>query len=52
MRGTKEEVEYRIGVKISVLKERSVQECLNCKRPKCTTCPISEEDDDERRIQE
>lgn len=33
---------YHRGVKGTNFKTRSIQECLNCKRPICTGCPISE----------
>ena len=31
-----------IGVRVSSLKERKVQQCLTCTRPKCNGCPKSE----------
>ena len=32
-----------MGVKMFGLKDRSIQECLNCKKPKCNCCPTYEE---------
>ena len=32
-----------IGVRVSSLKERKVQQCLTCKRPECNGCPKTEE---------
>lgn len=32
-----------IGVRESTLKERKVQQCLNCKRPECNGCPKTDE---------
>lgn len=37
----KDEV-YQRGVKGTNFKTRTIQECLNCKRPACTGCPIGE----------
>lgn len=34
-----------MGVKAGNLKDRSIQTCLNCKRPVCTCCPKSEKED-------
>ena len=31
-----------IGVRVSSLKERKVQQCLTCTRPKCNGCPKTE----------
>lgn len=42
---------YNRGVSISVLKTRTVKECLNCKKPECNYCPVSEiEDKYERKV--
>lgn len=43
-RTRKEEDEYQLGVKAGNLKERSVERCLNCTKPICTTCPITEKE--------
>lgn len=41
---------YNRGVSISVLKTRTVKECLSCRKPDCNCCPVSEvEDPKERR---
>ena len=40
-----DDLEFRadIGVKVSAgYKERTVQECLNCKKPECNGCPATE----------
>lgn len=45
-RKNREEESETIGVKVAGLKERTVQECLNCERPAeyCKGCPIYERD--------
>ena len=35
---------YRRGVKGTNFKERSIEQCLNCKKPVCNGCPITEVD--------
>ena len=37
-----EEDLLKIGVKALHLKERSIQECLNCKKPECNGCTVWE----------
>ena len=39
------ELNTRMGTKAAFLKERSVEQCLNCPKPKCNGCPISERED-------
>ena len=31
-----------IGVRDSMLKERKIKQCLNCKKPECDGCPKEE----------
>lgn len=38
-----------IGVKAAYLKERSIDECLNCTKARCNCCPKSEDEQEERR---
>ena len=33
-----------LGTRESTLKERSVEQCLNCKRPECDGCPKNKEE--------
>ena len=37
-----------LGVKALHLKERSIQECLNCKKPECNGCTVWECDREKR----
>ena len=44
-RPKKEISETQLGVKAAFLKERSIEDCLNCPKPRCNGCPISERED-------
>lgn len=33
-----------LGVKAAFLKERRIEQCLNCKKPECNGCPKDEEE--------
>ena len=33
---------YMRGIKGTNFKERSIEQCLNCSKPECNGCPISE----------
>lgn len=40
-----EDEDYEIGSKAAFLKYRSIKDCLNCPKPACNGCPISERED-------
>ena len=31
-----------LGTNVTAFKKRSVEDCLNCERPKCNGCPIGD----------
>ena len=39
-----------IGVKAIHLKERSIEQCLNCEKPECTGCTIWEKEKPEVKL--
>ena len=33
-----------IGVRVTTMKERSIEQCLRCKKPECDGCPKNKEE--------
>lgn len=39
------EIYTKMGTKAAFLKERSIEDCLNCPKPRCNGCSMSEKED-------
>lgn len=39
-----EHFRYDIGVKAAYMKYRTIEDCLNCGKPKCNGCPTAEKE--------